>query len=93
MIVALAYFVKQLMIIKYSRFQIYRSNTIVVDSIGAPIAVKSIDFSWVYVRQKETYICEVEYIVVDVLFHLFRKMFIETGQDITKGEPTQLTLF
>lgn len=32
-------------------------------------------------------------IVVDVLFHLFRKMFVEPGQDITKGEPTQLTLF
>jgi len=32
-------------------------------------------------------------IVVDVLFHLFRKMFIETEQDIVKGEPTQLTLF
>ena len=32
-------------------------------------------------------------IVVDVLFHIFRKMFIETGQDITKGEATQLTLF
>lgn len=32
-------------------------------------------------------------IVVDVLFHLFRKMFIETEPDTTKGEVTQLTLF
>jgi site-specific DNA-cytosine methylase len=31
-------------------------------------------------------------IVVDVLFHIFRKMFIETEQDFN-GEPTQLTLF
>lgn len=31
-------------------------------------------------------------IVVDVLFHLFRKMFIETEQDFN-GKPTQLTLF
>lgn len=31
-------------------------------------------------------------IVVDVLFHLFRKMFIETGMDKT-AEPQQLTLF
>ena len=32
-------------------------------------------------------------IVVDVLFHLFRKMFIETGPDIEKGEAVQGTLF
>ena len=32
-------------------------------------------------------------IVVDVLFHLFRKMFIETGPDIEKGEATQMSLF
>lgn len=32
-------------------------------------------------------------IVVDVLFHLFRKMFIETGPDITKNEVRQLELF
>ena len=32
-------------------------------------------------------------IVVDVLFHLFRKMFIETGPDITKNEIRQLELF
>lgn len=32
-------------------------------------------------------------IVVDVLFHIFRKMFIETGQDIVKGGATQLELF
>lgn len=31
-------------------------------------------------------------IVVDVLFHIFRKMFIETEQDFN-GKPTQLTLF
>ena len=31
-------------------------------------------------------------IVVDVLFHIFRKMFIETEQDFD-GTPTQLTLF
>ena len=31
-------------------------------------------------------------IVVDVLFHIFRKMFIETDQDFD-GTPTQLTLF
>lgn len=31
-------------------------------------------------------------IVVDVLFHIFRKMFIEIEQDFN-GEPTQLTLF
>ena len=32
-------------------------------------------------------------IVVDVLFHLFRKMFIETDADMRKGEAEQLTLF
>lgn len=32
-------------------------------------------------------------IVVDVLFHLFRKMFIETEQDVEKGKEQQLTLF
>ena len=32
-------------------------------------------------------------IVVDVLFHLFRKMFIETGPDVVKGEVQQLSLF
>ena len=32
-------------------------------------------------------------IVVDVLFHLFRKMFIETGPDIVPGEAQQLELF
>lgn len=32
-------------------------------------------------------------IVVDVLFHLFRKMFIETGPDVVKGEAIQQTLF
>lgn len=32
-------------------------------------------------------------IVVDVLFHLFRKMFIETGPDLAKNEPQQLSLF
>lgn len=32
-------------------------------------------------------------IVVDVLFHLFRKMFIETGPDIERGEVKQLELF
>lgn len=32
-------------------------------------------------------------IVVDVLFHLFRKMFIETDPDIIEGQSTQLTLF
>lgn len=32
-------------------------------------------------------------IVVDVLFHLFRKMFIETEPDISKGEVQQLSLF
>lgn len=31
-------------------------------------------------------------IVVDVLFHLFRKMFIETGVDFD-GKPKQLKLF
>lgn len=31
-------------------------------------------------------------IVVDVLFHLFRKLFVETGPDKT-DEPKQLTLF
>lgn len=31
-------------------------------------------------------------IVVDVLFHLFRKLFVETGPDKT-DEPEQLTLF
>ena len=31
-------------------------------------------------------------IVVDVLFHLFRKMFIETDPDI-QGDASQLTLF
>ncbi len=32
-------------------------------------------------------------IVVDVLFHLFRKMFIETEPDATKMDAQQLTLF
>lgn len=32
-------------------------------------------------------------IVVDVLFHLFRKMFIETGPEMEKGEARQLSLF
>ena len=32
-------------------------------------------------------------IVVDVLYHLFRKMFIETGPDVSKGDVQQLTLF
>ena len=33
-------------------------------------------------------------IVVNVLFHIFRKMFIDTGQDVEKsGREQQLTLF
>ena len=32
-------------------------------------------------------------IVVDVLFHLFRKMFIETDREKESFEPTQLELF
>ena len=32
-------------------------------------------------------------IVVDVLYHIFRKMFIETEEPDFNGEPTQLTLF
>lgn len=32
-------------------------------------------------------------IVVDVLFHLFRKMFIETEPDATKGDVQQLSFF
>ena len=32
-------------------------------------------------------------IVVNVLFHLFRKMFIETEPDATKMDAQQLTLF
>lgn len=32
-------------------------------------------------------------IVVDVLFHLFRKMFIEPGEEGFHGEPKQLSLF
>jgi site-specific DNA-cytosine methylase len=32
-------------------------------------------------------------IVVDVLYHIFRKMFIETEMDIEKGKPIQLELF
>ena len=32
-------------------------------------------------------------IVVDVLFHIFRKMFIETEEPDFDGTPTQLTLF
>lgn len=32
-------------------------------------------------------------IVVDVLYHIFRKMFIETDTDMRKGEAEQLTLF
>lgn len=32
-------------------------------------------------------------IVVDVLFHIFRKMFIETEPDVVQGEATQLSLF
>lgn len=32
-------------------------------------------------------------ITVDVLFHLFRKLLIDTDVDITKGKPQQLSLF
>lgn len=32
-------------------------------------------------------------IVVDVLFHLFRKMFVDTEPDVEKGVTQQLTLF
>jgi site-specific DNA-cytosine methylase len=32
-------------------------------------------------------------IVVDVLFHLFRKMFIEPGAELAKGECRQMELF
>lgn len=32
-------------------------------------------------------------IVVDVLYHIFRKVLIETGIDIRKGEAEQLNLF
>lgn len=32
-------------------------------------------------------------IVVDVLFHLFRRLLIDTEQPDTGGSPTQLTLF
>ena len=32
-------------------------------------------------------------IVVDVLFHIFRKMFIETDSPDFDGNPTQLSLF
>lgn len=32
-------------------------------------------------------------IVVDVLYHLFRKMFINTDQPDYDGKPTQLSLF
>lgn len=32
-------------------------------------------------------------IVVDVLYHLFRKMFIETDMDIDNSQPQQLELF
>lgn len=32
-------------------------------------------------------------IVVDVLYHIFRKMFIETTPDIKQGQPQQLSLF
>lgn len=32
-------------------------------------------------------------IVVDVLYHLFRKMFVETGEPDKTKEPQQLTLF
>lgn len=32
-------------------------------------------------------------IVVNVLYHIFRKMFIETEIDKNGNEPTQLTLF
>ena len=32
-------------------------------------------------------------ICISPMFHLFRKLFIDTGIDITKGKPQQLTLF
>ena len=32
-------------------------------------------------------------IVVNVLYHLFRKLFVETGPDVVKGEAEQLKLF
>lgn len=32
-------------------------------------------------------------IVVDVLFHIFRRMFIDTEEPDFDGTPTQLTLF
>ena len=33
------------------------------------------------------------YDLLDVLYHIFRKMFIETDADMRKGEAEQLTLF
>ena len=32
-------------------------------------------------------------IVVNVLYHLFRKMFVETGPEVKQGEVRQLTFF
>jgi site-specific DNA-cytosine methylase len=32
-------------------------------------------------------------IVVSVMYHIFRKLFIEKGKDVKKGEVQQLTLF
>lgn len=32
-------------------------------------------------------------ICISPMFHIFRKLFVETGPDIVKGEPMQLSLF
>lgn len=32
-------------------------------------------------------------ICISPMFHLFRKLFIETGEDVEKGKPMQLSLF
>ncbi len=32
-------------------------------------------------------------ITISPLYHIFRKLFIETGIDVKKGKPQQLTLF
>lgn len=32
-------------------------------------------------------------IVTSCIYHIFRKLFIDTGMDVKKGEPQQLTLF
>lgn len=45
------------------------------------------------ISKSAIYRCAGNSIVVSVLFHIFRKLFIEPEPDMAKGEATQLSLF